>query len=117
LIINLIYLITAYNKFYFSSQAREVDINTRSKIGSIAGNRINGVDVNCIAKNYKISVRIEKIKLNNNKLTVKKIESQLTLILKGQKINQKKLRLGFIGLAKQKHGLLNLNNYFTVILV
>jgi len=39
----------------------------------------------------------------------RKIVSDLKLILEGQKINQKDLRLGFIGLAKQNSGLLNLN--------
>lgn len=94
-----------------------IDVNTRSKIGSIPENRVSGVDVNWITNKYKISGRIEKRKLNNNKLTVKKIESQLILILKGQEINQKNLRLGFIGLAKQNHRLLNLNNQFTLILI
>ena len=57
---------------------------------------------------------IEKRKLNNNnKLTFEKIESQLTLVLKGQEINQKELRLGFIGLAKQNQELLYLNNQLT----
>ena len=38
-----------------------------------------------------------------------KISSDLGLILKGQKINQKDLRLGFIGLATQNSKLLELN--------
>lgn len=38
-----------------------------------------------------------------------KIRSDLELILESQKINQKDLRLGFIGLAKQNTELLNLN--------
>ena len=39
----------------------------------------------------------------------RKIHSDLELILEGQKINQKDLRLGFIGLAKQNYELLDLN--------
>ena len=39
----------------------------------------------------------------------RKILSDLQLILEGQKINQKDLRLGFIGLAKQNSELLDLN--------
>lgn len=39
----------------------------------------------------------------------RKICSDLELILEGQKINQKDLRLGFIGLAKQNSELLELN--------
>jgi hypothetical protein len=38
-----------------------------------------------------------------------KIRSDLELILEGQKINQKDLRLGFIGLATQNSELLELN--------
>ena len=38
-----------------------------------------------------------------------KIRSDLGLILEGQKINQKDLRLGFIGLATQNSELLELN--------
>jgi hypothetical protein len=49
---------------------------------------------------------IEKVSKpkENNQLTYKKIEVQLDLLVKGQKINQKELRLGFIGLAKQSIG-------------
>jgi hypothetical protein len=39
----------------------------------------------------------------------RKILSDLQLILEGQKINQKDLRLGFIGLVKQNSELLDLN--------
>jgi site-specific recombinase XerD len=53
--------------------------------------------------------KIQKTKKENNRLTSKKIESQLELLLKGQEINQKELRLGFIGLAKQNIELLDLN--------
>ena len=42
-----------------------------------------------------------------------KIRSDLELILEGQKINQKDLRLGFIGLAKQNRELLDLNKKLT----
>jgi hypothetical protein len=38
-----------------------------------------------------------------------KIRSDLELILDGQKLNQKDLRLGFIGLAKQNSELLEFN--------
>ena len=43
----------------------------------------------------------------------KKIRSDLELILDSQKINQKDLRLGFIGLAKQNSELLDLNEKLT----
>ena len=53
--------------------------------------------------------KIEKFNKENNKLTYKKIESQLDLLVKGQEVNQQELRLGFIGLAKQNSELLDLN--------
>jgi len=53
--------------------------------------------------------KIEKFNKEDNKLTSKKIESQLDLLLKGQEVNQQELRLGFIGLAKQNSELLDLN--------
>jgi hypothetical protein len=37
------------------------------------------------------------------------IQSALKLILKGQRVNQKDIRLGFIGLAKQNNELMDLN--------
>jgi len=43
----------------------------------------------------------------------RKIRSDLELILEGQKINQKDLRLGFIGLANQNSELLDLNQQLT----
>jgi hypothetical protein len=43
----------------------------------------------------------------------RKIRSDLQLLLEGQKINQKDLRLGFIGLAKQNSELLDLNKELT----
>jgi hypothetical protein len=52
---------------------------------------------------------IEKFNKEENKLTYKKIESQLDLLVKGQEVNQQELRLGFIGLAKQNSELLDLN--------
>jgi site-specific recombinase XerD len=53
--------------------------------------------------------KIEKLNKETNKLTYKKIESQLDFMLKGQEINQQELRLGFIGLAKQNSELLDSN--------
>ena len=53
--------------------------------------------------------KIEKFNKENNKLTYKKIGSQLDRLVKGQEVNQQELRLGFIGLAKQNSELLNLN--------
>jgi site-specific recombinase XerD len=53
--------------------------------------------------------KIEKFNKENSKLTYKKVESQLDLLLKGQEVNQQELRLGFIGLAKQNSELLDLN--------
>ena len=55
---------------------------------------------------------IEKRELNNvnGKLSFEKLESQLDHLAKGQEINKKELRLGFIGLAKQNQELLYLNN-------
>ena len=49
---------------------------------------------------------IEKRKLNsenveNGKLSLRKLESQLEQLVKGQKVNRQELQLGFIGLAKQ----------------
>ena len=55
----------------------------------------------------------QKFKKEDNKLITKKIESQLNLLLKGQEINQKELRLGFIGLATQNQELLDLNKQLT----
>lgn len=46
---------------------------------------------------------------NNSNLAYKRIESQLDFLLEGQEINQKELRLGFLGLAKQNQELLELN--------
>lgn len=37
------------------------------------------------------------------------IQSALKLILEGQRVNQKDIRLGFIGLAKQNNELVDLN--------
>ena len=53
--------------------------------------------------------KIKQFKEENNNLILKKVESQLDLILEGQEINQQELRLGFIGLAKQNSELLDLN--------
>lgn len=39
---------------------------------------------------------IEKFNKEENKLTYKKIESQLDFLVKGQEVNQQELRLGFI---------------------
>lgn len=44
---------------------------------------------------------IEKFNKENSKLTYKKIESQLDLVLKGQEVNQHELRVGFCQLADQ----------------
>ena len=44
---------------------------------------------------------IEKFNKENSKLTYKKIESQLDLMLKGQEVNQHELRIGFRQLADQ----------------
>lgn len=43
----------------------------------------------------------------------REIRSDLELLLEGQKINQKDLRLGFIGLANQNSELLDLNKHLT----
>jgi len=45
--------------------------------------------------------KIQKIKKENNKLVSKKLESQLDLLLHGQKINREELRVGFHQLADQ----------------
>ena len=52
---------------------------------------------------------IKQFEEKNNNLILKKVESQLDLILEGQEVNQQELRLGFIGLAKQNSELLDLN--------
>jgi hypothetical protein len=58
--------------------------------------------------------KIQKIKKKNNQLAdYKKLESQLDLLLEGQEINRKELRLGFIGLATQNQELLDLNKQLT----
>lgn len=44
---------------------------------------------------------IKKFDKENTKLTYKKIESQLDLVLKGQQVNQHELRVGFQQLAYQ----------------
>jgi site-specific recombinase XerD len=61
-------------------------------------------------------LKLEQVKNNNsNKITewkeeeYEKIHSDLNLLLEGQRINQKDLRLGFIGLAKQNNELIDLN--------
>ena len=63
---------------------------------------------------------LEQVKNNNsNEITewkedgYKKIYSDLSLLLEGQKTNQKDLRLGFIGLAKQNSELLDFNKELT----
>ena len=48
-------------------------------------------------------------RINIDKLSYKKVEDQLDLVLKGQEVNQQELRLGFIALAKQNSELLDLN--------
>ena len=53
--------------------------------------------------------KIKQFEEETNNLILKKVESQLDLILEGQEINQQELRLGFIGLAKQNSELLDLN--------
>ena len=45
--------------------------------------------------------KIEKIKKENNKLALKKLESQLDLLLYGQEINREELRVGFCQLTDQ----------------
>jgi site-specific recombinase XerD len=52
---------------------------------------------------------------NNSNLDYKRIESQLDFLLEGQEINQKELRLGFIGLAKQNQELLELNKQLETV--
>ena len=61
-------------------------------------------------------LKLEQVKNNNsNKITewkedeYEKIHSDLNFLLEGQRINQKDLRLGFIGLAKQNNELIDLN--------
>ena len=53
--------------------------------------------------------KLEKINKDIDKLSYKKVECQLDLLLKGQEVNQEELRLGFIGLAKQNSELFDLN--------
>ena len=50
---------------------------------------------------------IEEYDSNENKY--KKILNNLELLLEGQKVTQKDLQLGFIGLAKQNNELIDLN--------
>ena len=66
-------------------------------------------------ENFKMNKlqKIEKFNKEKNKLTYKKIEYQLDLLVKGQEVNQKELRLGFIGLAKQNQELFELNKKLT----
>ena len=53
--------------------------------------------------------KIKQFEEETNNLILKKVESQLDLILEGQEVNRQELRLGFIGLAKQNSELLDLN--------
>ena len=53
--------------------------------------------------------KLKKIDVDIDKLSSRKVEYQLDLVLKGQEVNQRELRLGFIGLAKQNSELLDLN--------
>ena len=53
--------------------------------------------------------KFKQFEEENNNLILKKVESQLDLILEGQEVNQQELRFGFIGLAKQNTELLDLN--------
>ena len=61
-------------------------------------------------------LKLQQVKSNNsNKITewkeneCEKIHSDLNLLLEGQRINQKDLQLGFIGLAKQNNELIDIN--------
>ena len=75
---------------------------------------LGGSEINK-GENFKMNKlqNIEKFNKENNKLTSKKIEFQLDLLVKGQEVNQKELRLGFIGLAKQNQELFELNKKLT----
>jgi integrase len=53
--------------------------------------------------------KIQIFEKENSELTNKKIESKLNFILKGQEMNQRELRLGFIGLAQRNQELLDSN--------
>ena len=53
--------------------------------------------------------KLEKINKEIDKLSYKKVEYQLDLLLKGQEVNREELQLGFIGLAKQNSELFYLN--------
>jgi site-specific recombinase XerD len=56
-----------------------------------------------------MKTEIQTSKKENNHLISKRLESQLDLLVEGQKINQDELRLGFIGLATQNQQLFDLN--------
>jgi integrase len=56
-----------------------------------------------------MKTEIQASKKENNHLISKRVESQLDLLVEGQKINQNELRLGFIGLATQNQELFDLN--------
>ena len=56
-----------------------------------------------------MKTEIQMSKKENNHLISKRLESQLDLLVEGQKINQDELRLGFIGLATQNQELFDLN--------
>lgn len=53
--------------------------------------------------------KLNEFEKKNNNLVLKKVESQLQLILEGQEINKNELRRGFIGLAIQNQELLYFN--------
>jgi integrase len=57
--------------------------------------------------------KIQKFKKENNNLILNKVQSQLELILEGQKINRDEIRRGFIGLDQQNQELLKLNKQLT----
>jgi site-specific recombinase XerD len=56
-----------------------------------------------------MKTEIQTSKKENNHLISKRLESQLDLLVEGQKINQDELRLGFIGLVTQNQELFDLN--------
>ena len=65
-------------------------------------------EMNRLSNSYLNKIE-KKLNHNSNENNYEKILNNLELLLEGQKVTQKDLQLGFIGLAKQNSELLDLN--------
>ena len=78
------------------------------KINSKNSNNTFVPEMNRLSNSYLNKIE-KKLNHNSNKNNYEKILNNLELLLEGQKVTQKDLQLGFIGLAKQNSELLDLN--------